>query len=196
MNEAGPHPQLPALNWAWHPYSRYQDAVKFNSIPGYPTLGNNILSCIRTVMLEKTVQFYLEVKAPAQAAREPAQLPLLASLNAHDRHGQKWWKKRCSDHRGHQSSTCRPLASSNFSSVPLVMMSVSIPAKTLSGFGYAVMYSGILKFFILPSSTFTQRDCLQLTYLSLPHSWMAQGIPHYMGIKVRLPGKVLTPAMR
>jgi kojibiose phosphorylase len=147
--------------------------LEFTSIPGYPTLETTFSAALgQTVTLEKTVTVFTsrEVKAPAQAAREKlAQLPSYSALlNAHEQAWSEVWQKSDVAIAGDTKAqlAVRYNLFQLLISAPRHDDKVSIPAKTLSGFGYRGHVFWDTEIFILPFFIFTQPEIARnlLTY--------------------------------
>jgi kojibiose phosphorylase len=154
-------------------------SLQVSSVPGYPTLETIFsVAAGQTVTLEKMVTVFTsrEVKAPAQAARDKlAQLPSCSTLlNAHEQAWEKVWQK--SDVEIEGDTTAQLAVRYNIFqmliSAPRHDDKVSIPAKTLSGFGYRGHVFWDTEVFLLPFFTFTQPalacNLLSYRYHTLP----------------------------
>jgi kojibiose phosphorylase len=153
--------------------SGVEAALEFTSIPGYPTLETTFsVSAGQTVTLEKMVTVFTsrEVKAPAQAAQEKlAQLPSYwVLLHAHEQAWSEVWQK--SDIEIEGDTTAQLAVRYNLFQLLIAAPrhddKVSIPAKTLSGFGYRGHIFWDTEIFILPLFIFTQPEIARnlLTY--------------------------------
>lgn len=154
-------------------------SLEFTSVPGYPTLETTFdAQAGQTVTLEKMVTVFTsrEVKTPATAAREKlAQLPSYSELlSAHSLSWEEVWLQ--SDIAIEGDTTAQLAVRYNLFQL-LISASrnddkVSIPAKTLSGFGYRGHVFWDTEIFILPFFTFTQpklaRNLLTYRYHTLP----------------------------
>jgi len=158
--------------------SGVEAALEFTSIPGYPTLETTFsVSAGQTVTLEKMVTVFTsrEVKAPAQAARDKlAELPTYSVLlHAHEQAWAEVWQQ--SDVAIEGDTTAQLAVRYNLFqmliSAPRHDDRVSIPAKTLSGFGYRGHVFWDTEIFILPFFIFTQptlaRNLLTYRYHTL-----------------------------
>lgn len=153
--------------------------LEFTSVPGYPTLETTFDAQVgQTVTLEKMVTVFTsrEVKTPATVAREKlAQLPSYSELlTAHSLSWEEVWLQ--SDIAIEGDTTAQLAVRYNLFqlliSAPRNDDKVSIPAKTLSGFGYRGHVFWDTEIFILPFFTFTQpkiaRNLLTYRYHTLP----------------------------
>ncbi len=158
--------------------SGVEAALEFTSIPGYPTLEATFSATAgQTVTLEKLVTVFTsrDVKAPAQAAKDKlAQLPTYGALL--DAHQQVWaevWDKSDITIEGDTKAqlAVRYNLFQLLIAAPRHDDKVSIPAKTLSGFGYRGHVFWDTEIFILPFFTFTQpaiaRNLLSYRYHTL-----------------------------
>jgi kojibiose phosphorylase len=158
--------------------SGVEAALEFTSIPGYPTLETTFsVSAGQTVTLEKMVTVFTsrEVKEPSKAARDKlAQLPTYSELlNAHEQAWGEVWGK--SDIVIEGDTTAQLAVRYNLFQLLIAAPrhddKVSIPAKTLSGFGYRGHVFWDTEIFILPFFTFTQpelaRNLLSYRYHTL-----------------------------
>ncbi|MBV9388628.1 MAG: glycoside hydrolase family 65 protein [Chroococcidiopsidaceae cyanobacterium CP_BM_ER_R8_30] len=147
--------------------------LQVTSVPGYPTLTTTFLAAVeKTVTLEKVVTVFTsrEVEAPVQAAQvKLAQLPAYSVLlTAHEQAWDEIWQK--SDVVVEGDTKAQLAIRYNLFQL-LISASrhdkrVSIPAKTLSGFGYRGHIFWDTEIFILPFFTFTQPEIARnlLTY--------------------------------
>lgn len=172
--------------------SEVEAALEFTSIPGYPTLETTFsASQGQTVTLEKMVTVFTsrEVEAPAQAARDKlAELPTYSVLlHAHEQAWAEVWQK--SDVIIEGDTTAQLAVRYNLFqlliSAPRHDDKVSIPAKTLSGFGYRGHVFWDTEIFILPFFTFTQpvlaRNLLSYRYHTLPGARRKASYDAYKG---------------
>ncbi|MBV8886811.1 MAG: glycoside hydrolase family 65 protein [Chroococcidiopsidaceae cyanobacterium CP_BM_RX_35] len=147
--------------------------LQVSSVPGYPTLTTTFLAAAeKTVTLEKVVTVFTsrEVEAPAQAAQAKlAQLPSYSVLlTAHEQAWDQVWQK--SDVAIEGDTKAQLAVRYNLFQLLITASRhddrVSIPAKTLSGFGYRGHIFWDTEIFILPFFTFTQPEiaCNLLTY--------------------------------
>jgi len=159
--------------------SGVEAALEFAGIPGYPTLETTFSAVAgQTVTLEKMVTVFTsrDVQAPAQAARDKLdQLPSYSVLL--DAHKQAWeavWQK--SDIEIEGDTTAQLAVRYNLFqlliSAPRHDDRVSIPAKTIAGFGYRGHVFWDTEIFILPFFIYTQpeiaRNLLTYRYHTLP----------------------------
>jgi len=159
--------------------SGVEAALEFTGIPGYPTLETTFAAVAgQTVTLEKRVTVFTsrDVQAPAQAARDKLdQLPSYSILL--DAHKQAWeavWQK--SDVEIEGDTTAQLAVRYNLFqllvSAPRHDDKVSIPAKTIAGFGYRGHVFWDTEIFILPFFIYTQpeiaRNLLTYRYHTLP----------------------------
>lgn len=159
--------------------SGVEAALEFTSIPGYPTLETTFsVSLGQTVTLEKTVTVFTsrEVKEPEKAASDKlAQLPTYADLlTAHEQAWAEVWGKSDIVIEGdiRAQLAVRYNLFQLLIAAPRHDQKVSIPAKTLSGFGYRGHVFWDTEIFILPFFTFTQPaiacNLLSYRYHTLP----------------------------
>lgn len=159
--------------------SGVEAALEFTSIPGYPTLETTFsVSAGQTVTLEKLVTVFSsrEVKEPAKAARDKlAQLPNYSELlSAQEQAWAEVWSKSDIAIEGDTKAqlAIRYNLFQLLIAAPRHDDKVSIPAKTLSGFGYRGHVFWDTEIFILPFFTFTQpaiaRNLLSYRYHTLP----------------------------
>lgn len=158
--------------------SGVEAALDFTSIPGYPTLEATFSATAgQTVTLEKLVTVFTsrDVKAPAQAAKDKlAQLPnYTALLDAHSLSWAQVWDQSDITIEGDTKAqlAVRYNLFQLLIAAPRHDDKVSIPAKTLSGFGYRGHVFWDTEIFILPFFTFTQpaiaRNLLSYRYHTL-----------------------------
>ncbi len=154
-------------------------ALEFTNIPGYPTLETTFSGAAgQTVTLEKIVTVFSsrEVKEPAKAARDKlAQLPNYSELlTAQEQAWTEVWSKSDIAIEGDTKAqlAIRYNLFQLLIAAPRHDDKVSIPAKTLSGFGYRGHVFWDTEIFILPFFTFTQpaiaRNLLSYRYHTLP----------------------------
>jgi len=148
-------------------------SLQVTNPPGYPTLNTTFLATSgKTVIVEKLVTVFTsrEVENPVQAACEKlTQLPsYLVGLNTHEQAWDEIWQK--SDILIEGDIKAQLAVRYNLFQL-LISASrhndkVSIPAKTLSGFGYRGHVFWDTEIFILPFFTFTQPELARnlLTY--------------------------------
>ena len=159
--------------------SGVETEFEFTSIPGYPTWETTFsASAGQTVTLEKTIAVFTsrEVKEPDKAARTHLQkLPSYSdALNAHEQAWSEVWQKSDIEIEGDTKAqlAVRYNLFQLLISAPCHDDQVSIPAKTLSGFGYRGHVFWDTEIFILPFFTFTQpaiaRNLLTYRYHTLP----------------------------
>jgi kojibiose phosphorylase len=159
--------------------SGVETALEFTSIPGYPTLESTFsVAAGQSVTLEKRVTVFTsrEVKEPDKVARDKlAQLPTYSELiQAHEQAWVEVWSK--SDIVIEGDTTAQLAIRYNLFQLLIAAPrhddKVSIPAKTLSGFGYRGHVFWDTEIFILPFFTFTQpaiaRNLLSYRYHTLP----------------------------
>ncbi len=154
-------------------------APQVTSAPGYPTLTTTFLAIAgQPVTVEKIITVYTskDTANPAQAAPQKlAELPDYETLR--DAHQQAWetiW--HTSDIVVEGDTTAQLAIRYNLFQLliaaPPQDQAVSIPAKTLSGFGYRGHIFWDTEIFILPFFTFTQpaiaRNLLTYRYHTLP----------------------------
>ncbi|HEY9852841.1 MAG TPA: beta-phosphoglucomutase [Leptolyngbyaceae cyanobacterium] len=153
-------------------------SVQLTSPPGYPTLSTAFtLKPGQTVTVDKLVAVFTsrEVENPVQAAKDKlAQLPDYSTLcDAHQQTWQEIWHQSDIIIEGDISAQL----AIRYNLFQLLIASprhddkVSIPAKTLSGFGYRGHVFWDTEIFILPFFTFTQpkiaRNLLTYRYHTL-----------------------------
>ncbi len=140
-------------------------SLQVTNPPGYHTLTSTFMvKAGQTITVEKVVTVFTsqEVAFPLQAAQTKlADLPAYGILL--DAHRQKWemvWQ--CSDIEIEGDRTAQLAVRYNLFqliiSAPTHTDRVSIPAKTLSGFGYRGHIFWDTEIFILPFFTFTQPE--------------------------------------
>jgi len=152
---------------------------QFNSAPGYPTASTTFLATSQqTVTIEKTVTVFTsrEIATPVPAAQEKlAHLPdYTMLLNAHKDAWDQVWQQ--SDIMIEGDSTAAFAVRYNLFQLLIAAPrhddKVSIPAKTLSGFGYRGHIFWDTEIFILPFFTYIQpdiaRNLLSYRYHTLP----------------------------
>lgn len=165
--------------------------VQMSSAPGYPTLSTTFLAPAgKTVTVEKvvTVLTSREVEAPLSAAQAKlAQLPVYSTLlKAHEQAWNEVWQQSDVFIEGDTKAqlAIRYNLFQLLISAPKHDHRVSIPAKTLSGFGYRGHIFWDTEIFILPFFTFTQpalaRNLLTYRYQTLNG---ARGKAAYYGYK-------------
>jgi len=147
--------------------------LQVTSAPGYPTLTTTFLAEKgKTVTVEKVVTVFTsrEVEAPVEAAQAKlTQLPSYSTLlNAHEQAWDEVWQKSDIVIEGDTKAqlAVRYNLFGLLISAPRHDDRVSIPAKTLSGFGYRGHVFWDTEIFILPFFTFTQPEIARnlLTY--------------------------------
>lgn len=153
-------------------------SLQVNTVPGYPTLNATLkVRLPQTVTVEKVVTVFTsrDIESPVTAAREKlAQLPDYTTLLA--AHKQAWdevWQQ--SDIVIEGDSTAAFAVRYNLFQLLIAAPrhddKVSIPAKTLSGFGYRGHIFWDTEIFILPFFIFTQptiaRNLLNYRYRTL-----------------------------
>ncbi|MBH8556030.1 beta-phosphoglucomutase [Nostocaceae cyanobacterium CENA357] len=145
--------------------SGVEASLQVNTAPGYPTLSASFLATSeQTVTIEKLVTVFTsqEIDAPVLAAQEKlAHLPDYAMLlNANQQAWDEVWQD--SDIVIEGDSTAAFAVRYNLFQLLIAAPrhddKVSIPAKTLSGFGYRGHVFWDTEIFILPFFTFTQPD--------------------------------------
>lgn len=156
-----------------------QASVQVTNPPGYPTLSSSFFAAAgQTVTIEKLVTVFtsLETENPVEAAcSQLAQLPEYSTLLSS--HIQAWdevWQK--SDIVIEGDITAQLAVRYNLFQLliaaPRNNEKVSIPAKTLSGFGYRGHIFWDTEIFILPFFIYTQpelaRNMLSYRYHTLP----------------------------
>jgi len=153
-------------------------SLQATSVPGYPTLETTFTaSAGETVTLEKVLTVFTsqEVADPVQQAQEKlAQLPAYtALLTAHEQAWDEVWHQSDIVIEGDTSAqlAVRYNLFQLLIAAPRHNGKVSIPAKTLSGFGYFGHVFWDTEIFILPFFTFTQpalaRNLLTYRYHTL-----------------------------
>uniref|UniRef100_UPI001880B4B1 glycoside hydrolase family 65 protein n=1 Tax=aff. Roholtiella sp. LEGE 12411 TaxID=1828822 RepID=UPI001880B4B1 len=153
-------------------------ALQFNSAPGYPTSSVTFLATSQqTVTIEKMVTVFTsrEINIPVAAAQEKlAHLPDYTTLlNAHKNAWDEVWQQ--SDIIIEGDSTAAFAVRYNLFQLLIAAPrhddQVSIPAKTLSGFGYRGHIFWDTEIFILPFFTYIQpaiaRNLLSYRYHTL-----------------------------
>lgn len=148
-------------------------ALQVTSVPGYPTLSATFLAAAgKTVTVDKCIAVFTsrEVEVPVTAVQEKlAQLPAYSTLlTAHEQAWDDVWQKSDIVIEG---DTKAQLAV-RYNLFELLICAprhddrVSIPAKTLSGFGYRGHVFWDTEIFILPFLIYTQPDLARnlLTY--------------------------------
>jgi kojibiose phosphorylase len=153
-------------------------ALQVTNVPGYPTLATTFLCTAgQTVTLEKVITVFTsrEIEAPVQAAQTKlADLPDYPQLiNAHEQAWAKAWQQSDIVIEG----DTRAQLAVRYNLFQLLISSpsqddrVSVPAKTLSGFGYRGHIFWDTEIFILPFFIFTQpalaRNLLTYRYHTL-----------------------------
>ncbi len=140
-------------------------SLQVNAAPGYPTLSASFLATSgQTVTVEKLVTVFTsqEIDTPVIAAQEKlTHLPDYTTLlNANEQAWEKVWEY--SDIVIEGDSTAAFAVRYNLFQLLIAAPrhddKVSIPAKTLSGFGYRGHVFWDTEIFILPFFTFTQPD--------------------------------------
>lgn len=140
-------------------------SLQVNSAPGYPTLSATFLaSSNQTVTAEKIVTVFTsrDVAAPEKAAREKLKLlpDYTTLLKDQEQAWHEIWQK--SDILIEGDSTAAFAVRYNLFQLLIAAPKnddkVSIPAKTLSGFGYHGHVFWDTEIFILPFFTYTQPD--------------------------------------
>ncbi|WP_193198998.1 beta-phosphoglucomutase [Nostoc sp. MG11] len=153
-------------------------ALQFNSAPGYPTTSTTFFATSQqTVTIEKIVTVFTsrEIETPVAAAQEKlAHLPDYTTLlNAHRNAWDEVWQQ--SDILIEGDSTAAFAVRYNLFQLLIAASrhdeKVSIPAKTLSGFGYRGHVFWDTEIFILPFFTYVQpaiaRNLLSYRYHTL-----------------------------
>ncbi|WP_448266688.1 beta-phosphoglucomutase [Nostoc sp. DSM 114159] len=163
-------------------------SLQVNTAPGYPTLSTNFLAkAQQTVTVEKLVTVFTsrEIEAPVSAAREKlAQLPDYVTLQkANEQAWNEVWQQ--SDILIEGDSTATFAVRYNLFQLLIAASRdddrVSIPAKTLSGFGYRGHIFWDTEIFMQPLFLFTQpaiaRHLLSYRWHTLPGARRKAG--HY-----------------
>lgn len=153
-------------------------SLQVTSAPGYPTLSTNFMGVAQqTVTIEKIVTVFTsrEVAKPIPASQEKlAQLPNYQQLlDAHQIAWDEVWQQN--DIEIHGDSVAQLAVRYNIFQMiiaaPRYDDKVSIPAKTLSGFGYRGHVFWDTEIFLLPFFTYTQphiaRNLLSYRYHTL-----------------------------
>ncbi|BAZ33184.1 beta-phosphoglucomutase [Cylindrospermum sp. NIES-4074] len=143
--------------------SGVEASLQVSTIPGYPTLSATFSGrSPQTITVEKLVTVFTsrDIQQPVSAAKEKlAQLPDYTTLlNAHEQAWDETWQH--SDVLIEGDSTAAFAVRYNLFQLLIAAPRhddrVSIPAKTLSGFGYHGHIFWDTEIFILPFFTFTQ----------------------------------------
>ncbi|MHC0061680.1 beta-phosphoglucomutase [Nostoc sp. UIC 10890] len=154
-------------------------SLQVSTAPGYPTLSTTFLGkAQQTVTVEKLVTVFTsrEVETPVLAAQEKlAHLPDYATLlKAHEQVWDEVWQQSDILIEGDSTATfaVRYNLFQLLIAAPLHDDRVSIPAKTLSGFGYRGHIFWDTEIFMLPLFVFTQpaiaRNLLSYRWHTLP----------------------------
>ncbi|WP_445626337.1 beta-phosphoglucomutase [Nostoc sp. DSM 114167] len=167
-------------------------SLQVNTAPGYPTLSTNFLAkAQQTVTVEKLVTVFTsrEIEAPVSAAREKlAQLPDYVTLQkANEQAWNEVWQQ--SDILIEGDSTATFAVRYNLFQLLIAASRdddrVSIPAKTLSGFGYRGHIFWDTEIFMQPLFLFTQpaiaRNLLSYRWHTLPGARRKAGHYSYKG---------------
>ncbi|MDZ7966914.1 MAG: beta-phosphoglucomutase [Nostoc sp. DedSLP03] len=167
-------------------------SLQVNTAPGYPTLSTTFLAkAQQTVTVEKLVTVFTsrEIEAPVPAAREKlAQLPDYATLlKANEQAWDEVWQQ--SDILIEGDSTATFAVRYNLFQLLIAASRdddrVSIPAKTLSGFGYRGHVFWDTEIFMQPLFLFTQpaiaRNLLSYRWHTLPGARRKAGHYSYKG---------------
>ncbi|MEH2063677.1 MAG: beta-phosphoglucomutase [Nostoc sp.] len=154
-------------------------SLQINTAPGYPTLSTTFLGkAQQTVTIEKLVTVFTsrDIETPVQAAQEKlAHLPDYATLlKANEQAWQEVWQQ--SDILIEGDTTAAFAVRYNLFQLLIAAPrdddKVSIPAKTLSGFGYRGHIFWDTEIFMLPLFLFTQptiaRNFLSYRWHTLP----------------------------
>ncbi|MCW5316867.1 beta-phosphoglucomutase [Nostoc sp. KVJ3] len=154
-------------------------SLQVNTAPGYPTLSTNFLAkAQQTVIVEKLVTVFTsrEIETPVSAAQEKlAHLPDFATLlKANEEAWNDVWQQSDILIEGDSKATFAV----RYNVFQLLIAGppnddcVSIPAKTLSGFGYRGHIFWDTEIFMLPLFLFTQpaiaRNLLSYRWHTLP----------------------------
>lgn len=143
--------------------SDVETTLQVSTVPGYPTLSATFSGrSLQTITVEKLVTVFTsrDIQQPVSAAKEKlAQLPDYTTLlNAHEQAWDETWQN--SDILIEGDSTAAFAVRYNLFQLLIAAPrhddKVSIPAKTLSGFGYHGHIFWDTEIFILPFFTFTQ----------------------------------------
>ncbi|WP_414517346.1 beta-phosphoglucomutase [Nostoc sp. PCC 9305] len=154
-------------------------SLQVNTAPGYPTLSTTFLGkAQQTVTVEKLVTVFTsrEIEAPVPAAQEKlAQLPDYATLlKANEQAWNEVWQQSDILIEGDSTATfaVRYNLFQLLIAAPRDDDRVSIPAKTLSGFGYRGHIFWDTEIFMQPLFLFTQpaiaRNLLSYRWHTLP----------------------------
>ncbi|MEH2124376.1 beta-phosphoglucomutase [Nostoc sp.] len=154
-------------------------SLQVNTAPGYPTLSTTFLAkAQQTVTVEKLVTVFTsrEIEAPVPAAQEKlAQLPDYATLlKANEQAWDEVWQQSDILIEGDSTATfaVRYNLFQLLIAAPRDDDRVSIPAKTLSGFGYRGHVFWDTEIFMQPLFLFTQpaiaRNLLSYRWHTLP----------------------------
>ncbi|MBE9005392.1 beta-phosphoglucomutase [Fortiea sp. LEGE XX443] len=154
-------------------------SIQVSTAPGYPSLSATFMAqSHQTVTVEKIVTVFTsrEIDNPVLAAQEKlAQLPDYKTLiNAHTKAWDEVWQQSDILLEGDRTAAfaIRYNLFQLLIAAPRHDDQVSIPAKTLSGFGYRGHIFWDTEIFILPFFTFTQpaiaRNLLSYRYHTLP----------------------------
>jgi kojibiose phosphorylase len=153
--------------------SGVEASLQVTSAPGYPTLSTAFMATVgRTITIEKTIAVFTsrETANPVQAAQTKlVELPDYdALLTAHKQAWDAIWQRSDIVIEGDVRAqlAVRYNLFQLLISAPQTDDRVSIPAKTLSGFGYRGHIFWDTEIFILPFFTFTQPELARnlLTY--------------------------------
>jgi beta-phosphoglucomutase len=155
-----------------------ESSVQVSNPPGYPTLSTTVLAAAgQTITVEKraTVFTSQEAEKPVQSAQEKLATlpPYSVLLQAHQQAWQEVWQKSDILIEGDRAAqvAVRYNLFQILISAPQQSDRVSIPAKTLSGFGYRGHVFWDTEIFILPFFIFTQptlaRSILNYRYHTL-----------------------------
>ncbi|MFN6476290.1 beta-phosphoglucomutase [Nostoc sp. DedQUE07] len=167
-------------------------SLQVNTAPGYPTLSTTFLAkAQQTVTVEKLVTVFTsrEIEAPVPAAREKlAQLPNYATLlKANEQAWDEVWQQSDILIEGDSTATfaVRYNLFQLLIAAPRDDDRVSIPAKTLSGFGYRGHIFWDTEIFMQPLFLFTQpaiaRNLLSYRWHTLPGARRKAGHYSYKG---------------
>ncbi|MDM9581642.1 beta-phosphoglucomutase [Nostoc sp. GT001] len=167
-------------------------SLQVNTAPGYPTLSTTFLAkAQQTVTVEKLVTVFTsrEIEAPVPAAQEKlAQLPDYATLlKANEQAWDEVWQQSDILIEGDSTATfaVRYNLFQLLIAAPRDDDRVSIPAKTLSGFGYRGHIFWDTEIFMQPLFLFTQpaiaRNLLSYRWHTLPGARRKAGHYRYKG---------------
>ncbi|MGV0108389.1 beta-phosphoglucomutase [Nostoc sp. DSM 114160] len=167
-------------------------SLQVNTAPGYPTLSTTFLAKTQqTVTVEKLVTVFTsrEIETPVPAAREKlTHLPDYATLlKAHEQAWDEVWQQSDIMIEGDSTATfaVRYNLFQLLIAAPRHDDRVSIPAKTLSGFGYRGHVFWDTEIFMQPLFLFTQpaiaRNLLSYRWHTLPGARRKAGHYGYKG---------------